>query len=158
MLKLSLSSSIILIAVCFACSPKQTPALLKVNLSPTAQLVAGKRWVEANVFVIHNPDTVSRDITRQFPQQERDDVLILADDGTFKYDEGTTKFNALHKQVFTEGNWTVDENRKILFLSANGSTDEYEILELTDSTLVLKLNVMQRTRSYAYRLIFKREE
>jgi hypothetical protein len=157
-MKLSLSSSRILIALCFACSPKQTPTLSKINLSPTAQLLAEKRWAETDVFVIHNPDTVSRNITRQFPQQERDDVLILAGDGTYKYDEGTTKFNTLHKQVFTEGNWTVDETRKILLLSANGSTDEYEILEVTESMLVLKLNVVQRTRSYAYRLSFKREE
>jgi hypothetical protein len=39
-------------------------------------------------------------------------------------------------------------------LTANGSINTYDILEITDSTLVLKLNITQRSRSYAYTLYF----
>jgi hypothetical protein len=138
-----------------ACTNKQTITQAVVEHSATAKLLLNKRWMEADVHVVQNPDTAMLDITMQFPSYERDDVLVFFESGTYQYDEGATRYNTLHQQVFVNGRWKVDEREKVLYLTANGSTDKYEILALSDSALVLKLNVVQRTKSYSYALHFK---
>jgi hypothetical protein len=147
----------LLVIIEWSCSSNQVSKTLAIEHSETAKRIMNKNWLEADVLVVHNPDTTLHNITRQFPAPERDDVLMLLADGTYRYDEGATKINEAHKQTFVEGQWTLDEEKRILQLTANGSTDTYNIVEVTDSTLVLTLAVVQTKKSYAYRLTFKEQ-
>jgi hypothetical protein len=146
----------VVLGVVASCSHKQTATHPPTEFSETVKRIVNTYWLEQDVLIVHHPDTIDRNITNQFPAPERDDVLILADDGTYRYEEGASKFDPLHKQVFVEGKWTVDESRNTLQLTANGSTDTYSIVEATDSTLVLKLEVVQPAKTYAYTLSFNR--
>lgn len=139
-----------------ACSHKQVTTQSVNDHSETAKMIMNRQWLEADVAVVQNPDTVLQDITLQFPAPERDDVLILLEDGTYQYDEGASKYNSVLKQTFVEGRWKVDEAKRELQLTANGSTDTYEIVDVTDSTLLLKLSVVRPSTSYAYHLSFRK--
>jgi hypothetical protein len=144
------------IVLACACSKKQVTTQTVSDHSETAKMIMNRQWLESDVSVIHNPDTALHDITLQFPAPERDDVLIFSADGTYKYDEGATKSNSFLKQTFVEGQWKLDEDQRTLQLMANGSADTYEIVAITDSTLVLKLTVVRPSKFYAYHLSFKR--
>ena len=145
----------VLLLAC-ACSKKQVATHAAIDHSETAKMIMNQQWLESDVSVIHNPDTVLHDITLQFPAPERDDVLIFSGDGTYQYDEGATKSNSILKQTFVEGQWKLDEAKRELQLMANGSTDTYEIVSVTDTSLVLKLTIVRPSKSYAYHLSFKR--
>jgi hypothetical protein len=145
----------ILIIPLLGCSHKKMSTQLPTfEHSATAKLLINKHWLEGDVLLTEHPDTTVRNITLQFPAPERDDILILREDGTFLYDEGVSRHNPNHKRIFSHGTWQVVEQNKQLLLTANGSTNTYDILEITDSILVLKLGITQRSRSYAYTLHF----
>jgi hypothetical protein len=146
---------VLLLLLVSGCTHQQLVQQPVPEHSATSKLIMNKRWLEADVKVMQHPDTTARDITLQFPAHERDDVLILLEDGTYQYDEGATRHHPSHQQVFVKGTWQLDEPKKMLYLTANGSINTYEILEVTDSTLVLKLAITKRTKSYAYTLHFK---
>src|SRR5688572_28864228 len=91
-----LSVSLLMIA----CSPKQITTQSNNDHSETAKMIMNRHWLEADVAVVHNPDTALQDITFQFPAPERDDVLILSEDGTYQYDEGASKHSSQLTQTF----------------------------------------------------------
>ncbi|UXE67281.1 MAG: hypothetical protein KA713_01355 [Chryseotalea sp. WA131a] len=145
----------VLIILLSGCSHKNIATQLPTfEHSSTAKLLINKHWLEGDVLLTEHPDTTVRNITLQFPAPERDDILILREDGTYLYDEGASRDKPNDKRIFSHGTWQVVEQNKRLLLTANGSINTYDILEITDSTLVLKLNITQRSRSYAYTLYF----
>jgi hypothetical protein len=124
-------------------------------LNSTAVLLADKYWIETNVLVERaGSDTVKQDIILQFPSADRDDILFFSSDGTYRFDEGSTKHHELNKQVFQQGQWRLDEQEHKLHLVFGGAATTYELLEVSERELILKLAVSQRGQAYTYKLHF----
>jgi hypothetical protein len=149
--------AISLCCIILSCSSKPVATIAPPEYSAAVKQLLNKQWLEGEVTLIQDTASmVAQDITTQFPKVERDDVLILFENGTYHYDEGKSKYDSANKQVFVKGNWRVNETEKKLVLNANGSSNTYNIIEITDSTLILDLPMVQRKKSYTYRLSFKK--
>jgi hypothetical protein len=151
---------LIMLVIVSACSRRISPTQGNgLNLSQKAQLLADKDWREVRIDLEeYYTDTLKSNLIHQFAAADLDDLYHFASDGTYRFDEGSTKHRPELKQVFYEGRWTFYEATSELHLESQGSTTIYHVMELSANRLVLKLPVEQKNRKYAYHLEFAANE
>jgi hypothetical protein len=100
-------------------------------------------WKETSVVAhkLRGNDTLSYNITRQFDGTDRDDLTIFCEDGTFLFEEGQTKHTAQSSEKYYTGTWQLTGDGRKLTLNTSKAGDEYQILRLDSTTMVLKLSV-----------------
>lgn len=73
------------------------------------------------------------------PDCSKDGFMNFHDDGTMVYDEGATKCDPGDPQTET-GTWTFTDNETRLSTTSGGVTEIVDIVELTDSKLVISFD------------------
>jgi hypothetical protein len=68
----------------------------------------------------------------------KDDIFIFGTDGKFTWDEGATKCDPADPQTVETGTWAFTNEEGKIVLTFVGDTDEFDIVELTSSRLVIK--------------------
>lgn len=124
--------------------------------SSDSQLLINKKWTEASIEVIkHHNDSSDLDITDQFMKSDLDDLMIFKEDGTFVFDEGTSKARLESNQIYSSGQWTMDQTSSQLLLCIHGEMTIYEIITLNPELLILQLEQKKPGKSYTYLLTYR---
>ena len=107
--------------------------LLLLLLATRVQMLSAKKW-QLRTSTIEAPGQQIVDIYAQLGSCSKDDFEQFSLPNTFIYDEGPTKCNPAdpQKQV---GVWALTNNDKELTITAAGSSDTFQIVELTENSL-----------------------
>lgn len=74
-----------------------------------------------------------------------DDFIVFQKDGKFITNTGNKRCNAAEEQESYSANWTYDETAKIIKMKSVPSgleKDDWEVLELTETTLKVRFNLL----------------
>lgn len=105
-----------------------TPAQLLSGISS-----AGKPWVMAAQTLNGNSSVIGDCLA--------DDIITFYPDFSLLFDEGASKCDSNDPQIIT-GTWILDQNNTHLLITADAEVIDYEILELTESSLILKSQLL----------------
>lgn len=120
-----------------------------VNPTPTKkELFAGtssKTWKSTKAEAV-NATGLKIDLVATQPPCYVDNLLIIANNGTFEITEGATKCNTSDPSSILKANWSLSSDEKyliadkIVFAGFSFTNPQFEILELTESKFVGKSN------------------
>ncbi|MDB5262252.1 MAG: hypothetical protein JWQ14_1533, partial [Adhaeribacter sp.] len=76
-----------------------------------SELIVGKDWKIKTYFVSEN-NGVPYDLfmTPNINNCTKDDIYKFSSNGKYMIDEGATKCNPIHSQIYEEGTWVITEN------------------------------------------------
>lgn len=125
-LKISLSILLLACLVLISSCKEDEPILSRL------ELLTQKPWKLKSVaiagFPISAPESTAAD-----------DTYTFSTDGSYTFDEGSTKEEPTDPQTVT-GTWEFAENETVIKLNAGGLTLNQEILELNSTTLKVKFS------------------
>jgi hypothetical protein len=132
--KLNLLLIVSLFFVTFSCKKDDSAPSKK-------ELLSGKNWVltaETVSPAFNFNGILITDLYAQMDDCTKDDISKFNADGTYTFEEGTTKCDVNDPQVFDSGTWVFSSDQTILVLTSpvNGTLNA-EIIELTSSKCVI---------------------
>jgi len=95
----------------------------------------------------------SNDVFATMDDCSKDDTFKFNSDNTLKLDENASKCDPSDPQTST-GTWSFKSNEAILSFTIDGDTQDFTILELTESVLKLKYSETDGTESFTYTITF----
>lgn len=114
------------------------------------QLLTQKAWIQ----VAGREKTGSADWYDTFlskPACEKDVQYVWKSDGSFNYNNGSTKCSSTDPQIFDQGTWLFTTNEMILSTQENGGGgDDFTIIQLDNSTLVFQEQLGSTTIEYSF--------
>lgn len=131
----------LLLTSCFYSCSRKNFSGTSLTQSPKAELLSNYVWRETSViaYTLVSGDTIRDNISKA--NVDQDDLTVYNEDGTFIFEEGETKLKPVHAQVYLKGTWKLNEDGTVLMLESDGSVDEYRIIRLDASILMVNLAV-----------------
>lgn len=156
--------TILLLCLLFSCKTSkilthnawESSCNLTFQPTPKTKLLMHKKWTEISIEVIEQQhDSTDLDITDQFMKSDLDDLIIFNADGTFVFDEGSSKARNESHQIYGKGQWALDETSSKLLLCMKGDLTIYDITTLNPELMVLQLEQHKSDESYTYVLTYQ---
>jgi hypothetical protein len=96
---------------------------------------------ETDLYPIAAPDSCTKD-----------DITVFKTDLTYTREEGATKCDTTAEQIFETGTWSFSGNNTKLIQtkSTSGTADTYDILELSETTLILSFKETNNGVDYTF--------
>jgi hypothetical protein len=109
-----------------SCSDEDKPA-------PTKTELISRNWLIQDLLYSDGGTPIS--IIGFMEACDKDNILQIKNDNTYKELEGATKCNAADPDIAEQGTWAFAENETKIQLTALGESRTFSLLELTSSSL-----------------------
>ncbi len=155
---------LILIGILSACSkPLLTKNTLpcKFRLTPQAEMLVDKAWRETSIEAKKDSGDSThsskgfKNITGQFHPSDLDDIVMFSRKGTYLFDEGKEKARPEGAQVYESGKWCICNDGAQLVLANGPSLTVYQIIEVEENSLILKLQRTNEKVADTYLLTYR---
>lgn len=135
-----------LFLLCIVASLLVVSACKKDSEPTKKELLTGKNWkltaytVDPSFPIVDDLGNIiyTNDFYAQMSDCDTDDLTKYNTDGTAIYDEGPSKCDPAYIQT-TPGTWVFSADESVITINFNDSPASYTILELTSSTLKMKI-------------------
>ena len=120
-----------------------------------ADLIVGKNWLVTNNFYSENNGFAIDLYTTPFVGAcSKDDIYKFSGDGKYMIDEGPSKCDQGHSQIYQEGTWTISNDVFSWKYAVSGGhfTETYTIEELTSTQMVLDRTFIVQGVTYTFKM------
>lgn len=137
----------LLVVAAAACKDDDNTA---VTPEPVKITFAGKKWKTQTWDLVKPLDLdedgdKETDLMQLLIECDLDDFIVFQQDGKFVTNTGSKQCNATEEQESYSANWTYDEAAKVIKMKSVPSgleKDDWEVLELTETTLKVRFNLL----------------
>ncbi|MBV4357075.1 hypothetical protein [Pinibacter aurantiacus] len=114
------------------------------NGSSKTQLITSGNWKVASDYYDPAVDWdgdghTENEVFNLYSACDKDDILIFKTDGSLTLEEGASKCDPSDPQVIESTAWKFSNNESILLVGPSGSEQSIQLLELSSTTLKIKV-------------------